>query len=270
MYENENNAMEKIPAINAVDGFDPAALTRTIINDDGSNGLYLDVKYRLLWFRLRFPNGKLDTEVLKVTDQFAIVGCKVYTDKGDAADQYIAKSVAQRFATQDMFGDRFLEVAETAAMGRALASAGFGTQFCSAADIPQEIADAPLDGALPTVNAAGNVYAPEVTQTEEKERTNAMRATTTQAPSVATGNVCGGQMQTPQQSSQNGITGPMTVEDAKRVVVDFGRYKGSTLGQIALLNPGDLLWYINHYNGPNKDVKNGAAVLVNAAQNVAC
>ena len=258
--------MTKIPAINQVDGFDPADFTRTIINDDGSSSLYLDVKFRLLWFRLRFPNGKLDTEVLKVTDQFAIVGCKVYTDKADVADQYIAKSVAQRFATQDMFGDRFLEVAETAAVGRALASAGFGTQFCSAADIPQEIADAPLDGAQPAADVAGN----ELPKVEEKATDSSAGAMKPQAMPVSNSSVHAAQMQTTRQSGMSDATGPMTVEDAKRVVVDFGRYKGSTLGQIAMLNPGDLMWYINHYNGPNKDVKNGAAVLVNAARNVAC
>ena len=51
------NTMKNIPAINAVDAFNPAEFTRQLPNEDGSASLYLDVKYRLLWFRVHRPNG---------------------------------------------------------------------------------------------------------------------------------------------------------------------------------------------------------------------
>ena len=51
------NTMRSIPSINTVDGFNPAEFTRELMNDDGSMSLYLDVKYRMLWFRLHRPNG---------------------------------------------------------------------------------------------------------------------------------------------------------------------------------------------------------------------
>jgi len=50
-----------IPAINTVDGFNPADFVRTTVGEEGENDLYLDVKYRLLWFRLHHPNGKCYT-----------------------------------------------------------------------------------------------------------------------------------------------------------------------------------------------------------------
>ena len=114
----ENNA-RVIPTINAVDNFNPADFTRQLPNEDGTMSLYLDVKYRLLWFRLHRPNGKIDSEIIHVDDKSAVVCCKLYADRGDAPDQYVAKSSAQRFVTQDRFGDRYLETADSSMASRA-------------------------------------------------------------------------------------------------------------------------------------------------------
>ena len=129
-----------------MEGFNPAEFTRQLPNDDGTMSLYLDVKYRLLWFRLHHPEGKIDSEIVHVDDKTAVVSCRLYADKKDPVDQYIAKSCAQRCVSQEKFGDRYLEVAETAAIGRVLAAAGYGTQFCSSADLMNDIiVDAPLE-----------------------------------------------------------------------------------------------------------------------------
>ena len=45
MSELNTNA---IPAINAVEGFNPADFVRNTVGEEGENDLYLDVKYRLL------------------------------------------------------------------------------------------------------------------------------------------------------------------------------------------------------------------------------
>ena len=76
-----------IPAMNAVEGFNPAEFTRQLPNDDGSMSLYLDVKYRLLWFRLHHPDGKIDSQIVHVDDKSAVVCCRLYADKKDADDQ---------------------------------------------------------------------------------------------------------------------------------------------------------------------------------------
>ena len=65
-----------IPAINAVDGFNPADFVRNTVGDEGENDLYLDVKYRLLWFRLHRPNGKIEPEIVQLDDKSAVVCCK--------------------------------------------------------------------------------------------------------------------------------------------------------------------------------------------------
>ena len=142
MSESNSNV---IPAINAVDGFNPADFVRTTVGEEGENDLYLDVKYRLLWFRLHHPNGKIDPELIRVDEKNAIVCCRIYADKADPADQFIGKAYSQRFSTEDRFGDRFLEIAETVAKGRALADAGYGTQFCMNGEtLASIIADAPI------------------------------------------------------------------------------------------------------------------------------
>lgn len=62
----------------------------------------------------------------------------------------------------------------------------------------------------------------------------------------------------------------MTMEEAKAVVVDVGRYSGATLGEIAMHHPGDLDWYVRNYSGRNIKLKAGATVLCNAALERAC
>ena len=113
MSESNSNV---IPAINAVDGFNPADFVRTTVGEEGENDLYLDVKYRLLWFRLHHPNGKIDPELIRVDEKNAIVCCRIYADKADPADQFIGKAYSQRFSTEDRFGDRFLEIAVLSAV----------------------------------------------------------------------------------------------------------------------------------------------------------
>lgn len=66
--------------------------------------------------------------------------------KADAADQFLAQASAQRFCSEEKYGDRYLEIAETAAIGRVLAAAGYGTQFCGNTDMLSGIiADAPIE-----------------------------------------------------------------------------------------------------------------------------
>lgn len=247
------NTMKSIPSINTVDGFNPAEFTRELPNDDGSMSLYLDVKYRMLWFRLHRPNGKIDTEIIHVDEKSAVVCCKLYSDRGDPADQYLAKSCAQRFVSQEKYGDRYLEIAETAAIGRVLAAAGYGTQFCGATDMLSGIiADAPIDmttmedAATAPVEASSRVVhqvrpAPQVSE-EKPVAVNKREMTTL-------------------EDYLNG----MTLDDAKNVVVDVGRYSGTKLGEIVMSNPKDLDWYVKYYAGKNLALKAGAILLMEAA-----
>ena len=230
---------KKIPTINAVEGFDPAEFTRQLPNEDGSTSLYLDVKYRLLWFRLHRPQGKIVPEIVHVDEKSAVVSCKLYEDKADAADQFLAQASAQRFCSEEKYGDRYLEIAETAAIGRVLAAAGYGTQFCGNTDMLSGIiADAPIT--MPQPAPASVTPSPKP-------------ISTTQPP----------QQTTPR--SLDDYLNTMTLEDAKAVKVDCGYNAGKTLGEVAMRKPSDLDWYVQKYNGRNLALKAAAILLVNAA-----
>ena len=112
--------------------------------------LYLDVAYRKLWFRLCYPQGKIVKKLVKLTDQVAIVEARVYLHHDDPEDHFIANALAQKYMTEDeQFGSKFVELAETAAVGRALSDAGFGLQFADQeGDFDPEVTEAPLESQM--------------------------------------------------------------------------------------------------------------------------
>lgn len=247
---------KKIPTINAVEGFDPAEFTRQLPNEDGSTSLYLDVKYRLLWFRLHRPQGKIVPDIVHVDEKSAVVSCKLYEDKADAADQFLAQASAQRFCSEEKYGDRYLEIAETAAIGRVLAAAGYGTQFCGNTDMLSGIiADAPIE----MMDAEEDVPASQISSSTMPQPAPAS-VTPSPKPIPTT--------QPPQQTtpmSLDDYLNTMTLEDAKAVKVDCGYNAGKTLGEVAMRKPSDLDWYVQKYNGRNLALKAAAILLVNAA-----
>jgi hypothetical protein len=108
---------------------------------------YLDVKWRLVWFRSLCPNGTIDTEELAYDlDREMTVEVYVYNQEKKRSErvQKTANGYARyRAIVTDGKGGRatgtksecrasfddFGEKAETGAIGRALAALGFGTQF---------------------------------------------------------------------------------------------------------------------------------------------
>jgi hypothetical protein len=117
---------------------------------------YLEVKYRLVWFREEHPEWSIETEFLNITENSAFARALVKDQNGRIiATSHKAESV-------NNFPD-FLEKAETGAIGRALALIGFGTQFCAdELDEGERIVDAPAqatgrkkyDTSVPGVRAA--------------------------------------------------------------------------------------------------------------------
>ncbi|MFG6324146.1 MAG: hypothetical protein K1W41_22740 [Lachnospiraceae bacterium] len=147
--------VEGIRNLNKVEGFDPRKYMRVIQQEGQAGKYYLDVAFRKLWFRLKYPEGKIVKKILKLTDQVAIVEARVYLNKNDAEENFISNALAQKYMTADgQFGNKYVELAETAAVGRALSDAGFGLQFADKEeDIDPEVTEAPFE---PQMLAGGN------------------------------------------------------------------------------------------------------------------
>ena len=123
--------------LNKVEGFNPLDYARQITDANGNPSLYLDVQYRKMCFRLANPNGKIVKKICNFDGNLAVVKAKVYLDKNDSEENFVSNAFAQRFADASNmeYGSRYLESAETAAVGRALADAGYGLQFCAESDM---------------------------------------------------------------------------------------------------------------------------------------
>mgnify|MGYP001538482836 FL=1 len=142
MYEQET----AVAALHQVEGFDPRKFMRLIQKEDQSSRYYLDVAYRKLWFRLCYPEGKIVKTIRSITAQMVIVEARVYLNKNDPDDSYVANAFAQKFREDSEIGQKYVELAETAAVGRALSDAGFGLQFADREkEMDPEVTEAPID-----------------------------------------------------------------------------------------------------------------------------
>ncbi len=108
---------------------------------------YLQVAYRLVWFREEHKNWSIETEVTRSKDEtFARASIK------NEAGRVIA--TAHKFENAQGFADH-AEKAETGAIGRALALCGYGTQFEPELDEGERLADSPV-GEPPRNDTATN------------------------------------------------------------------------------------------------------------------
>lgn len=115
---------------------------------------YLEVKHRLEWFRDVHPAGSIVTEMLSV-DPLVFKSTVIDADGRILATGHGSANAGGKSV---VWSGREVEKAETAAQGRALAAAGFGTQFTDdfndaendhLADSPQERKVAPPAEAEP-------------------------------------------------------------------------------------------------------------------------
>ena len=123
---------------------------RIIQEEGGKVTYYLDVAFRKLWFRLKYPEGKVVKKILKLTEQVAIVEAKVYLNRSDAEENFVSNAFAQKyFSAEDSFGSKYVELAETAAVGRALTDAGFGLQFSDRdGETDPQVTEAPFEAGM--------------------------------------------------------------------------------------------------------------------------
>ena len=100
---------------------------------------YLQVAWRLVWFREDHPDWSIDASILTADDEHAIFKATICDENG------VQKCSGHGSESKRDFGD-FLEKAETKAIGRALAMLGYGTQFAAdELDEGERIVDSPID-----------------------------------------------------------------------------------------------------------------------------
>lgn len=86
--------------------------------------LYLETKYRIQWFRQDHPRGCISTEIVAYDPM--MIKATIFDGEGAVLATAHAGAVDKGNA---VWSGRALEKSETAAIGRALAHAGYGTQF---------------------------------------------------------------------------------------------------------------------------------------------
>lgn len=118
--------------------FDPSKYLTKVGHSD-----YLEVKWRLVWLRQRFPDAAIDTTLIEHSGDSAVFRAVVTLPDGGSASGWGSESMSD-------FRD-YIEKAETKSIGRALAALGFGTQFCPDFDFESgsaarlKVVDSPID-----------------------------------------------------------------------------------------------------------------------------
>lgn len=259
---------DAVKALNRVEGFEPKDYLREEKTEDGVS-FYLDTKYRLLWFRLMYPQGKLVKIPKALNKEYATFEVRVYTDKNDADENFLANGFASRYKddANEKFGLNFVESAETAALGRALKDAGFGTQFCDIA-LPndQTIVDAGVhisfdlgDGTLPNPDEDGAPAGEESgAATAETKEADATEEKAEEKPKEEEKVVLTADMPVEE------LLKKMTVEFAKEIVIDYGIDRGKTLGKLAQERPQGVQYHAS--KAKNNLIRAGAMFLLEQAK----
>lgn len=246
---------DEVKNLNKVDGFDPMNYLR---REETENGIsfYLDTKFRLLWFRLAYPNGRIEKIPKVLNKDYATFEVRIYANANDDAGHFLANGFASRYKDETTeYGKNFVETAETAALGRALKDAGFGTQFCDIAlpndaayvDSGIQIALGDIGEELPNPEEDGLPDGIEETQKEEITKPKKVELSS--------------------DMPYEKLIELMTLEEAKKVKVDAGYDEGMTLGELAMKKPTSIQFHATRSR--NNLVKAAAAFLLSAAKEIA-
>lgn len=269
---NQNGMYDEVREVkdlNRVEGFDPRKYMRIIQEEGGKVTYYLDVAFRKLWFRLKYPEGKVVKKILKLTEQVAIVEAKVYLNRSDAEENFVSNAFAQKyFSTEDSFGSKYVELAETAAVGRALTDAGFGLQFSDRdGETDPQVTEAPFEAGmlfqeegLPEGNFGNMGSTGDGFDASEWMMMDAQNGNG-ETEKKAKQNVTEIRKDMPVEQ----IYSLLTRDSAAAVVIPTKYYHGMTLGQLAIEKPQALEWYVTSYGGPDNLLRAAARFLLDTA-----
>ena len=266
------NTHPVVNELNRVKGFDPLRFLKVT-----PEGPKLELKYKKIWFRLKYPQGRFKYSALKITDQLAIIEARVYFDKNDAEPKAVFTARSDKLTAP---GGMYIEAAQYAAIDQALTDAGFGIQFAQdnssvdtvkveqTTDPAKEVTAAPPaekskhDEAVCKTVAAPAEEAPKAV----KEPTSKLEvvAPVTEPIEEPIAEAPVDETPTGEYTNDMSVTeicARMTLEEAENYIVPLGTCNGQTMKQVADRRPASLRYYISGYSGDN-NILRAAATLV--------
>jgi len=248
------NTHPVVNELNRVKGFDPLRFLK-----DTPEGPKLELKYKKIWFRLKYPQGRFKFAALKITDQLAIIEARVYFDKNDAEPKAVFTARSDKATAP---GGLYIEAAQYAAIDQALTDAGFGIQFTRdnstavpAEDTKKTVKAEQPPAQVPPVAEPAPALTLEVPAAEPAPQEETPIVEAEPAPMGGYTN----------DMSVEEICARMTLAEAENYIVPLGTCNGQTMGQVADRRPASLRYYISGYSGDN-NILRAAAALVSAAR----
>ena len=241
-------------------------------------GPKLELKYKKIWFRLKYPQGRFKYSALKITDQLAIIEARVYFDKNDPEPKAAFTARSDKATAP---GGMYIEAAQYAAIDQALTDAGFGIQFTqdngSANTAKAEQTTAPkkeeVTAAPPAEKSKRDEAVCKTVAAPAEETPKAVKEPTPKLEVVAPAPepVAETIAEAPAEEIPTGgytndmsvaeICARMTLEEAENYIVPLGTCNGQTMKQVADRRPASLRYYISGYSGDN-NILRAAATLV--------
>ena len=232
-----SNAMTSmLNTIHKVEGFDPSVLAVEYVDlTTQEKRKRLPVMAQLAWFRLKYPEGKIASDVVAEKDYF-VASARVYVSYKDPVECYLAEATASRGKCEEKPSVSPREWAQTAAVGIALRNAGFGLQFAMAGEDFESLAPDELGlGTGMDVTPAASTGTGNATESEYEytvEDTNPPKELTTEEK----------------------------VAQAMQVVCPISKFGGKTLGEVLREDPKAIRWVAEKY--PGSEETRAAAKLI--------
>ena len=273
------NAVPVVSELNRVAGFDPLRFLKKT-----ANGHELDLRYKKLWFRLKYPAGRTRLTPLRITDQLAIIEAKVFFDKDDAdpASSYIA-TMTQENAPAGLY----IQAAEHDALDMALTNAEPITPVMRSEPAPAPQAAAEQVRTEPAAVRA-DIEPVVVQQPEQEVVHHAEKAVPDTAPVEVSAEQPAEAVVEPVVETElpfvydepsaasytkdmdvDTICTLMTEAEAEEIIVPIGTCSGQTLKQVAERRPASLKWYVKGYSGDDNILRAGAKLMLDKLQRLA-
>lgn len=269
--------LQRLADINAVEGFDPRLLVACYKNEGGEDNLYLPAEPAMLWFRLKYPHGRLEQVATRVTDTMATVEGRVFDENGNL----LANAFVTRYRSDgDPYGKDYVQNAGTCAIRKALGNCGFGTpptaefiegvtEVYDKSAAPEQPVDGgtvvkrPLPPPAPKRRKEQEPKEPQQTPRVSEPRSrdissvpdvpNAEKLPVVPPKTVPTSK--------PGQQQAAPGTVPTTLEEALSFTIPNGRYAGKTFGQLVEAKEDDAIRYFLRPLYAGKAIQKAAAMV---------